>query len=223
LSEREILKCARHPARPAVARCVVCGEPLCEECARLADGRYYCARDVPPPEEQPSRVKAHGGRLRPGLLLALAAGVAAAWGVLALLRPAMEWGAAYYQRELTRARLEDVADAADDFKRDVGRYPTSQEGLAALVKEPPGGGGWLGPYLPESYVVDGAVVDATGKPLAYEVSTNEHAVVAAGKDGKLGTADDWKLRFEGRARKESRAAFPSLWGALKEGSRRGGS
>ncbi len=223
MNEREIVKCARHPARPAVARCVVCGEPLCEECARQADGKYYCARDVPPPEEKPSRVKPRGGRLRPGLLLALAGGVAAAWGALALLRPAMEWGAAYYQSELTRARLEDVADAADNFKRDVGRYPTAEEGLAALVKEPPREGRWLGPYLPESYVVGGAVADAAGKPLAYEASASEHAVTAAGKDGKLGTADDVRLRFEGRSREKSRPAFPSLWGALKEGSRQSGS
>ncbi len=222
MSEREIVKCARHPARPAVAKCVVCGEALCEECARRAEGKYYCARDLPPPEEKAAPAKPRERRLRPGLLLALAAGVAAAWAVLALLRPAMEWGAAYYRRELTRTRLEDVADAADDFKRDVGRYPTAEEGLAALVEEPAEEGRWLGPYLPESYVVDGAVADVAGRPLAYEASANEHVVAAAGEDGEPGTADDVRLRFEGRAREKARPAFPSLWGALKEGGRRGG-
>ena len=220
MKERDITKCVRHPARPAVARCVVCGEPVCEECARLANGKYYCGRDVPPPEEKPATPKLHTGRLRPGLLLALAVAVGVAWGALALLRPAMEWGAEFYQGELTRARLDDVADAADYYKRDMHRYPTTKEGLIALVKEPPGDD-WLGPYLPESYVVDGAVADAAGKPLAYKSSANEHVVTAAGKDGELGTADDVKLRFEGRAERERRPAFPSLWGFLKDGGRRG--
>jgi hypothetical protein len=102
----------------------------------------------------------------------------------------------------------------------MGRYPTAEEGLIALAEEPAGNGEWLGPYLPESYVVDGAVADAAGKPLAYKSSANEHVVAAAGKDGELGTADDVKLRFEARAERERRPAFPSLWGALKEGGRR---
>ena len=89
-----------------------------------------------------------------------------------------------------------------------------------MVEEPPGDD-WLGPYLPESYVVDGAVADAAGKPLAYKSSANEHVVTAAGKDGESGTADDVKLRFEGRAERERRPAFPSLWGFLKHGGRRG--
>lgn len=221
MNEREITKCARHPARPAVASCIVCGEPVCEECARAVDGKYYCSRDVPPAEAAPAVPATRGGRLRPGLLLALAAVVGAAWGGLALLRPAMEWGAGFYQGELTRTRLEEVANAADYYKRDMGRYPTAEEGLLALTEEPPGDEGWLGPYLPESYVVDGAVADAAGKPLAYESSANEHVVTAAGKDGEPGTADDLKLRFEGRAERESRPAFPSLWGYIKKGGRRG--
>ena len=222
MNEREITKCARHPARPAVARCVVCGEPACEECARLVDGRYYCGRDVPPLEAKPSAPATWGGRLRPGLLVGLAAAVGVAWGALASLRPVMEWGAASYRRELTRARLEDVADAADDYKRDMARYPTGAEGLMGLVEEPPGDGRWLGPYLPASYVVDGAVADAAGKPLGYRLSANGHVVFAAGNDGELGTADDVRLRFEGRAQEKRRPLFPSLWGALKEGGRRSG-
>jgi general secretion pathway protein G len=220
VNEREITKCARHPARPAVATCVACGEAVCEECARVAEGKYYCGRHAPPPEEKAATPKPRDGRLRPGLLLALAVAVGVGWGALALLRPAMEWGAEFYRGELTRARLEEVADAADYYKRDMGRYPTAEEGLIALVEEPSGGGGWLGPYLPASYVVNGAVADAAGNPLTYKSLASEHVVAAAGGDGKPGTADDVKLRFEGWTREERRPAFPSLWGALKE-SRRG--
>ena len=104
----------------------------------MVDGKYYCSRDAPPAEAAPAVPATRGGRLRPGLLLALAAVVGAAWGGLALLRPAMEWGAEFYQGELTRTRLEEVANAADYYKRDMGRYPTAEEGLLALTEEPPG-------------------------------------------------------------------------------------
>jgi general secretion pathway protein G len=190
--EREVVRCERHSDRAAVATCVKCGKPLCGECAQVVDGKYYCRADAP---------------------------VAGAEGALALLRPVMESGAKYYRAEMTRARLAEVAAAADDFKKDVGRYPTQEEGLGALIKEPPDAGEWLGPYLPETYVVDGAVVDADGLPLGYDASANEHVVLAVGADGKPGTADDVKLRFEGRAEEKRRPAFPSLWGALR-GSRR---
>jgi len=221
VNERVITTCERHPARPAVARCVVCGAPVCEECAHPAGGKYYCRRDVPAVEVKPAPAKLRNGRLRPALLLAVAAAVGAGWGGLALLRPAMERGAELYRGELTRARMDDVADAADAYKRDVGRYPTAAEGLRALVKEPPGDGKWLGPYLPELYVVDGAVADAAGRPLGYRPSANEHVVFAAGKDGRLGTADDVALRFEGRRTRKRPATFPSLRGFLKYGGGRG--
>ena len=220
MNERDITKCAHHPDRPAVATCVTCGEPVCAECARLVDGKYYCERHVPVAEVRTVPAP-RGGRLRPGLLLLLAAAVGAAWGALALLRPAMEWSAEFYQDELTRARLEEVAAAADYFKKDTGRYPTADEGLIALVEEPPGEGGWLGPYLPESYVVDGAVTDAAGEPLTYEVSADEHVVKAAGTDGERGTADDVELRFEGRSEGKNQPAFPSLWGNIKKGGAHG--
>jgi general secretion pathway protein G len=40
------------------------------------------------------------------------------------------------------------------FKLDVGRYPTAEEGLEALVKKPPAAAAWAGPYLKGSVPVD---------------------------------------------------------------------
>jgi general secretion pathway protein G len=220
--EREVVRCERHPNRPAVATCVACGKPVCAECAEVVDGRYYCREDRPAAEAEAARPRTRSGALRPWFLLAVAAAVAVAWGALALLRPVMESGAKYYRAEMTRARLGEVAAAAGDFKKDVGRYPTQEEGLAALIKEPAEAGEWLGPYLPETYVADGAVVDADGLPLGYRASANEHVVLAVGADGKPGTADDVKLRFEGRAEEKRRPAFPSLWGFAKDSGRRRG-
>jgi general secretion pathway protein G len=44
-------------------------------------------------------------------------------------------------------RIETLGTALDTFRLDVGRYPTTQEGLAALNQRPVGLDRWDGPYL----------------------------------------------------------------------------
>jgi general secretion pathway protein G len=46
-----------------------------------------------------------------------------------------------------RAQIELLGTALDTFRLDVGRYPSSQEGLAALRQRPFGVDRWDGPYL----------------------------------------------------------------------------
>jgi general secretion pathway protein G len=46
-----------------------------------------------------------------------------------------------------RAQIELLGTALDTFRLDVGRYPNSQEGLAALRQRPFGVDRWDGPYL----------------------------------------------------------------------------
>src|SRR5207247_6732696 len=46
-----------------------------------------------------------------------------------------------------RAQIEMLGTALDTFRLDVGRYPTTQEGLAALRQRPFGTDRWDGPYL----------------------------------------------------------------------------
>jgi general secretion pathway protein G len=46
-----------------------------------------------------------------------------------------------------RLQIESFANALDLYYLDVGRYPTTQEGLAALVNRPSGLDIWNGPYL----------------------------------------------------------------------------
>jgi len=49
-----------------------------------------------------------------------------------------------------RVQIEQLGGALDMYRLDVGRYPTSGEGLAALVTG--GGGKWNGPYLKKKEV-----------------------------------------------------------------------
>ncbi|MFX8031931.1 type II secretion system major pseudopilin GspG, partial [Acinetobacter baumannii] len=46
-----------------------------------------------------------------------------------------------------KAQIDILSKALDQFRIDMGRYPTSQEGLAALISPIPGEGRWHGPYL----------------------------------------------------------------------------
>ncbi len=41
----ETPECENHPDRDAVGGCVICGKPLCEDCAREQNGRVFCESD----------------------------------------------------------------------------------------------------------------------------------------------------------------------------------
>jgi len=44
-------------------------------------------------------------------------------------------------------QIEELSTAIDLFKLDAGRYPTTSEGLQALIEAPSGLNSWNGPYL----------------------------------------------------------------------------
>jgi general secretion pathway protein G len=46
-----------------------------------------------------------------------------------------------------RLQIEEFSVALDLYQLEVGRYPSSEEGLAALINEPSSAVGWNGPYL----------------------------------------------------------------------------
>jgi len=90
-----------------------------------------------------------------------------------------------------RIQIESLGSALDLYYLDAGRYPTSSEGLAALVARPGNSATWNGPYL------KGAIVpgDPWGNPYVYR-SPGEHGaydIVSYGSDGQeggTGTASD---------------------------------
>jgi general secretion pathway protein G len=44
-------------------------------------------------------------------------------------------------------QIADIEKALEIYKLDVGRFPSTEEGLDALVKKPGSANGWSGPYL----------------------------------------------------------------------------
>jgi general secretion pathway protein G len=83
-----------------------------------------------------------------------------------------------------RVQIESFANALDLFFMDVGRYPTSQEGLGMLVKQPPGAATWNGPYLKGSVVPS----DPWGNPFVYRApgSHGPYDLISHGSDGQEG-------------------------------------
>jgi len=46
-----------------------------------------------------------------------------------------------------RVQVEDLSAALDMYKLDAGKYPTTEQGLSALVEKPADSKHWNGPYL----------------------------------------------------------------------------
>jgi len=83
-----------------------------------------------------------------------------------------------------RIQLQSFSGALDLFYLDVGRYPSTSEGLAALARRPPGVASWNGPYLKGGTVP----ADPWNGPYAYR-APGEHGaydIVSFGSDGQEG-------------------------------------
>lgn len=80
-------------------------------------------------------------------------------------------------------QIADLDKSLELFKLDVGRYPTTAEGLDALVNKPANAMGWNGPYLK-----GGVPTDPWGKPYAYTspAANGGFEIVSLGADGAPG-------------------------------------
>lgn len=87
------------------------------------------------------------------------------------------------KQKAAKAQIELFGTALDAFRLDVGRYPTTDEGLKALREKPSGLDAWKGPYLPKEIPMD-----PWGKPYLYK-SPGEHGeydLLTYGLDGVEG-------------------------------------
>lgn len=80
-------------------------------------------------------------------------------------------------------QITDLEKSLEIFKLDAGRYPTTEEGLNALVSKPASVSGWNGPYLK-----GGLPSDPWGKPYLYKSPAENGAfeIVTLGADGVPG-------------------------------------
>lgn len=86
------------------------------------------------------------------------------------------------KQSAAKAQIELLGQALDQFRLDTGRYPTTQEGLEALITDP-GIKGWDGPYLKKALPKD-----PWGNPFHYESPGNhgDYDLYSYGADGNPG-------------------------------------
>ncbi|MBY0391897.1 MAG: type II secretion system major pseudopilin GspG [Novosphingobium sp.] len=92
--------------------------------------------------------------------------------------------------ETAAVQVRNVDAALKLLRLDAGRYPSAQEGLQALVTQPPGMADWRGPYLPNA----AALTDPWGNPYRYAVpgKHGEVDVYTLGSDNAEGGSGEAK-------------------------------
>ena len=114
------------------------------------------------------------------------------------------------EKNTTRLLLQNVETALDTYRLNMGRYPTTEQGLGALSSKPTFenerlGDKWNGPYLKPGTKLE----DAWGNPIRYELadtsmddttgtssSSARFKLFSVGPDGQPDTPDDIKSREE---------------------------
>ncbi|MCK4593391.1 type II secretion system protein GspG, partial [bacterium] len=154
-----------HPENLVVGVCMNCGRLICSECRTRLDGRNVCPECSAELEARAQRWKSVG-RIAVLVLVGLMVGY---W----LTRPG--------ELPPTVERLEEVREAVERFKSDLGRWPG---GLEDLLVRPTGESDWTGPYLgDERFIGEGYPTDVHGLPLEYGVDPRGVWLATAGDDG----------------------------------------
>ena len=89
-----------------------------------------------------------------------------------------------------KAQLSDFKTALGAYELQVGAYPTTQQGLDALIEQPTNTEGWSGPYLE----ADAVPKDQWGGEWQYRYpgshNTEGFDLFSPGPDGREGGGDD---------------------------------
>jgi general secretion pathway protein G len=86
--------------------------------------------------------------------------------------------------DAAKIEIGQIGQALDLYKLETGRYPSTQEGLQALVSAPTGVANWNGPYWKRSTLPK----DPWGNEYRYAApgQTGPYDIVSYGADGREG-------------------------------------
>jgi general secretion pathway protein G len=95
------------------------------------------------------------------------------------------------KQKAAKIEIEQIGQTLDLFRLEVGRYPTTQEGLQALISVPAGVSNWNGPYwkkgtLPKDPWTHEYKYASPGQHGAYDL----YSLGADGKEGGEGNDKD---------------------------------
>ena len=81
-------------------------------------------------------------------------------------------------------QINNIAVALDLFRLEVGRYPSTEEGIAALIDRPTNAPGWNGPYLDRASGLN----DPWGRVYQYRFpgERGDYDLFSLGADGQEG-------------------------------------
>ncbi|WP_230181609.1 type II secretion system major pseudopilin GspG [Aquabacterium sp. CECT 9606] len=88
----------------------------------------------------------------------------------------------------TRAQIDAFSKALDTYRLDIGHYPTTEQGLKALIDRPANEAKWGGPYLQKD-----VPADPWGQLYQYKApgdNKRDYDIVSFGKDGQRGGDGD---------------------------------
>lgn len=91
------------------------------------------------------------------------------------------------ETKLARAQIDALEKALDQYRADIGHYPSSEQGLAALMARPGNETKWAGPYMKRE-----VPADPWGRAYLYR-QPGEHGEVdisTLGSDGRPGGSGD---------------------------------
>jgi general secretion pathway protein G len=102
--------------------------------------------------------------------------------LVALATPQVIKYLARAKHDTAKIEMQNLQSALDLYLLDVGRYPTQQEGLNALVQNPGGLANWHGPYLKNGTLKN----DPWGHPYQYRIpgqNGGEYDIYTLGENG----------------------------------------
>jgi general secretion pathway protein G len=90
------------------------------------------------------------------------------------------------KHKVAETSITRIVGILDIYKIDIGTYPTTEQGLIALVKRPPNVAGWNGPYVKD----ESELQDPWGHPYSYRSPSqrpgHDFDIGSLGADGKPG-------------------------------------
>ncbi len=85
--------------------------------------------------------------------------------------------------KIARAQIESLDKALDQYRLDVGNYPSVEQGLGALNIQPSGVTKWQGPYLKKTLPLDPWDKDYI---YVFQAGAGSIDIISYGADGKPG-------------------------------------